>query len=80
MCISRFLFDTVVAHGVIVSNLFWWTPQRHDGKLWQLNNHWVDIIAALSGIEGILEHVLFKGTYFPTWIVRQLHFVRRQSL
>jgi pre-mRNA-processing factor 8 len=25
------------------------------------------VIAALGGVEGILEHTLFKGTYFPTW-------------
>ena len=49
------------------SNPFWWTSQRHDGKLWQLNNYHVDIIAALGGVEGILEHTLFKGTCFPTW-------------
>ena len=49
------------------SNPFWWTSQCHDGKLWQLNNYRVDVIAALGGIEGILEHTLFKGTYFPTW-------------
>jgi pre-mRNA-processing factor 8 len=70
-------------------NPFAWTSQRHDGKLWQLNNYrsvtWsclpthtyrhvlirpdyrVDVIAALGGIETILEHTLFKGTYFPTW-------------
>ncbi|WAQ81207.1 hypothetical protein PtA15_1A547 [Puccinia triticina] len=48
-------------------NPFWWTNQRHDGKLWQLNNYRVDVIAALGGVEGILEHTLFKGTYFPTW-------------
>ena len=41
--------------------------QRHDGKLWQLNSHRVDVIAALGGVEGILEHTLFKGTHFPTW-------------
>ncbi|KIM63597.1 hypothetical protein SCLCIDRAFT_116789, partial [Scleroderma citrinum Foug A] len=40
--------------------------ERHDGKLWQLNKH-VDVIAALGGVEGILEHTLFKGTYFPMW-------------
>lgn len=51
----------------LVSNPFWWTSQRHDGKLWQLNNYRVDVIAALGGVEGILEHTLFKGTYFPTW-------------
>ncbi|QRW11574.1 pre-mRNA-processing-splicing factor 8 [Ceratobasidium sp. AG-Ba] len=27
----------------------------------------VDVIAALGGIEGILEDTLFKCTYFPTW-------------
>jgi pre-mRNA-processing factor 8 len=45
----------------------WWTSQHHDGKLWQLNNYLVDIIAALGGVDGILEHTLFKGTYFLTW-------------
>jgi pre-mRNA-processing factor 8 len=52
---------------LVDSNPFWWTSQRHDGKLWQLNNYRVDVIAALGGVEGILEHTLFKGTYFPTW-------------
>jgi len=46
---------------------FWWTHQRHDGKLWNLNNYRTDVIQALGGVEGILEHTLFKGTYFPTW-------------
>jgi pre-mRNA-processing factor 8 len=46
---------------------FWWTHTRHDGKLWNLNNYRTDIIQALGGVEGILEHTLFKGTYFPTW-------------
>jgi hypothetical protein len=46
---------------------FWWTHQRHDGKLWNLNNYRSDVIQALGGVEGILEHTLFKGTYFPTW-------------
>ncbi|CAI8609898.1 unnamed protein product [Vicia faba] len=26
-----------------------------------------DVAASLGGVEGILEHTLFKGTYFPTW-------------
>ena len=30
-------------------------------------NYRVEVIAALGGVEGILEHILFKGTYFPTW-------------
>eukprot|EP01059_Diplonema_ambulator_P028161 TRINITY_DN46898_c0_g1_i1.p1 TRINITY_DN46898_c0_g1~~TRINITY_DN46898_c0_g1_i1.p1 ORF type:complete len:2356 (+),score=890.26 TRINITY_DN46898_c0_g1_i1:207-7070(+) len=46
---------------------FWWTHQRHDGQLWNLNNYRTDMIQALGGVEGILEHTLFKGTYFPTW-------------
>jgi hypothetical protein len=25
------------------------------------------MIQALGGVDGILEHTLFKGTYFPTW-------------
>jgi pre-mRNA-processing factor 8 len=36
-------------------------------QLWNLNNYRTDVIQALGGVEGILEHTLFKGTYFPTW-------------
>jgi len=43
-----------------------WTSQPHDGKLWPLSNYRVGVIAALGGVESILEHTLFKGTYFPT--------------
>jgi len=49
------------------NNPFWWTHSKHDGKLWNLNNYRTDMIQALGGVEGILEHTLFKGTYFPTW-------------
>jgi len=52
---------------VLRQNPFWWTHARHDGKLWNLNNYRTDMIQALGGVEGILEHTLFKGTYFPTW-------------
>ena len=41
-------------------NPFWWTHQRHDGKLWNLNSYRTDMIQALGGVEGILEHSLFK--------------------
>lgn len=54
-------------HSLARLNSFWWTHQRHDGKLWNLNNYRTDMIQALGGVEGILEHTLFKGTYFPTW-------------
>ena len=46
---------------------FWWTHQRHDGKLWNLNNYRTDMIQALGGVEGILEHTLFAGTFYQTW-------------
>eukprot|EP00497_Spongosphaera_streptacantha_P005692 TRINITY_DN73_c0_g3_i7.p1 TRINITY_DN73_c0_g3~~TRINITY_DN73_c0_g3_i7.p1 ORF type:complete len:1335 (-),score=191.34 TRINITY_DN73_c0_g3_i7:113-4117(-) len=52
---------------VLRQNPFWWTHQKHDGKLWNLNNYRTDVIQALGGVEGILEHTLFKGTFFPTW-------------
>ncbi|KAG2174194.1 hypothetical protein INT43_004215 [Umbelopsis isabellina] len=52
---------------ILKNNPFWWTHQRHDGKLWNLNNYRTDMIQALGGVEGILEHTLFKGTYFPSW-------------
>lgn len=52
---------------VLKQNPFWWTHQKHDGKLWNLNNYRTDMIQALGGVEGILEHTLFKGTYFPSW-------------
>merc|ERR1712127_19865 len=54
-------------YSILRTNAFWWTHQRHDGKLWNLNNYRTDMIQALGGVEGILEHTLFKGTYFPTW-------------
>lgn len=48
------------------ANPFGWTNARHDGKLWNLNAYRIDIIAALGGVEGILEHSLFKATAFAT--------------
>ena len=61
------VYVTLVMLQVLKQNPFWWTHQRHDGKLWNLNNYRTDMIQALGGVEGILEHTLFKGTYFPTW-------------
>uniref|UniRef100_A0A094ZKL4 Pre-mRNA-processing-splicing factor 8 n=1 Tax=Schistosoma haematobium TaxID=6185 RepID=A0A094ZKL4_SCHHA len=36
---------------VLKQNPFWWTHQRHDGKLWNLNNYRTDMIQALGGVE-----------------------------
>ncbi|KAB5570869.1 pre-mRNA processing splicing factor 8 [Coniochaeta sp. 2T2.1] len=52
---------------IMKSNPFWWTSQRHDGKLWNLNAYRTDVIQALGGVETILEHTLFKATGFPSW-------------
>jgi len=49
------------------SNPFWWTSQRHDGKLWNLNSYRTDVIQAFDGLKTILEHTLFKATAFPSW-------------
>ncbi|KAJ1028734.1 hypothetical protein NDA16_001899 [Ustilago loliicola] len=46
---------------------FAWTNQRHDGKLHNLNQLRTDTIAALGGVETILEHSLFAATGHPTW-------------
>ncbi|CAM4798150.1 unnamed protein product [Rotaria magnacalcarata] len=49
---------------ILKENPFWRTHQRHDGKLWNLNNYRTDMTQALGGVEGILEHTLFKGFVF----------------
>ena len=61
---SRTEFKT---YQLMKSNPFWWTSQRHDGKLWNLNAYRTDVIQALGGVETILEHTLFKATAFPSW-------------
>ncbi|KAJ4308125.1 pre-mRNA-splicing factor 8, partial [Fusarium piperis] len=55
------------AFQLMKNNPFWWTSQRHDGKLWNLNAYRTDVIQALGGVETILEHTLFKATGFPSW-------------
>lgn len=40
---------------VLKQNPFWWTHQRHDGKLWNLNNYRTDVIQALGGAEEFLN-------------------------
>ena len=55
------------SYQLMKSNPFWWTSQRHDGKLWNLNAYRTDVIQALGGVETILEHTLFKATAFPSW-------------
>ena len=55
------------SYQLMKSNPFWWTSQRHDGKLWNLNAYRTDVMQALGGVETILEHTLFKATAFPSW-------------
>lgn len=45
----------------------WWSILKQCVPCRNLNNYRTDVIQALGGVEGILEHTLFKGTYFPTW-------------
>ena len=52
---------------IMKQNPFWWTHQRHDGKLWALNRYRTDVIRALGGVDAILEHSLFRGTFFAGW-------------
>jgi len=49
------------------NNPFFWTICKHDGFLWNLDCYKSEIIKNLGGLTNILEHSLFKGTYFPTW-------------
>ena len=51
----------------IKKNPFWWTNFKHDGKLWCLKKYKRDVISKLGGIENILEHTLFKGTFHSSW-------------
>jgi pre-mRNA-processing factor 8 len=57
----------MIKYQQIKKNPFWWTNQKHDGKLWCLKIYKEKILFELGGIENILEHTLFGGTYFPTW-------------
>lgn len=57
----------MIKYQQIKKNPFWWTNQKHDGKLWCLKEYKEKTLFELGGIENILEHTLFKGTYFPTW-------------
>eukprot|EP00438_Fugacium_kawagutii_P036611 Skav217821 [mRNA] locus=scaffold889:245032:254211:+ [translate_table: standard] len=47
-------------YNIMRQNPFWWTHQRHDGKLWNLNNYRTDMIQALGGASGFEESMRFK--------------------
>jgi len=49
---------------VLRQNPFWWTHQRHDGKLWSLNNYRTDVIQvrSLCLLEFQNSHNLLTGT------------------
>nr|TKR89951.1 hypothetical protein D5086_0000238440 [Populus alba] len=48
---------------VLKQNPFWWTHQRHDGKLWNLNNYRTDVIQAL-GVSQLGKVSLEKASGF----------------
>ena len=52
-------------HCLLRQNPFWWTHQRHDGKLWNLNNYRTDVIQALGGVEGISGAHAVQGDVLP---------------
>eukprot|EP00834_Sanchytrium_tribonematis_P005171 NODE_296_length_10502_cov_0.638374.p1 type:complete len:2225 gc:universal NODE_296_length_10502_cov_0.638374:3591-10265(+) len=54
-------------YSILKVNPFKWTDQKHDGKLWNMQAYRGDMIEALGGVECILEHTLFKCTYFQNW-------------
>ena len=41
---------------ILRQNPFWWTHQRHDGKLWNLNNYRTDMIQANRLLELICQY------------------------
>ena len=41
---------------IMRQNPFWWTHQRHDGKLWNLNNYRTDMIQARCRCQSVLPH------------------------
>ena len=49
-CSRGFLYSC--RYNIMRQNPFWWTHQRHDGKLWNLNNYRTDMIQALGGSAG----------------------------
>ena len=55
------------SHTLMRSDSFWWTNQRHDGKLWNLNAMRADMIQALGGVETILSHTLMAATGYTTF-------------
>lgn len=46
---------------------FWWINEVHDGKLWNLKTYRIHALDIMGGIENVLEHTLFKGTFFHSW-------------
>ncbi|GJN29555.1 hypothetical protein PR202_gb17788 [Eleusine coracana subsp. coracana] len=50
---------------VLKQNPFWWTHQRHDGKLWNLNNYRTDVIQALGGVEEADKCTTFWAESIP---------------
>ncbi|CAC27035.1 splicing factor Prp8 [Guillardia theta] len=57
--LSRYILST--------NNSFWWTSPKHEGKLYNLSSYNNQMIFRLGGIKNILEHTLFKATFYSNW-------------
>lgn len=48
-CLFSFaVFQEFKQYAITRQNPFWWTHQKHDGKLWNLNNYRTDVIQVFS--------------------------------
>lgn len=46
---------------ILRQNPFWWTHQRHDGKLWNLNNYRTDMIQVNAGERSKRSYEMQEG-------------------
>ena len=54
-------------HNVQRPQPFWFTNNRHDGKLFSFDKYKADVVQAFGGIEAILAHSIFPATGYASW-------------